>query len=157
GDGTLDEYEVVFGVDAHHAEVADRNLLSTVTAGHFLALLRAAATAVTGVGTDAAGGTVVLLDAVAGRQARKVVPFHGARGAAALGGAGHVYRGDILEDVCGLEYGAGLMCRCRFEPKLTDVALRLAVGLGWDGDSRIAAGPPSLRLQLRRDVTAFGT
>src|SRR4051794_26705951 len=82
GDGALDQDEVVLSVDADHAEVADGDALGPVAAGHALALLGAAAAAVAGVRADAARGAVVLLDAVAGRQAGEAVPLHGAAGAA---------------------------------------------------------------------------
>src|SRR5437764_12600893 len=56
GHGALDQQQVVLGVDANDVEVADRDALVAVAAGHALALLGPAAAAVAGVRADAAGG-----------------------------------------------------------------------------------------------------
>src|SRR5882724_2400596 len=78
GDGAADQDEVLLGIDADHLEVAGGDALGAVAAGHALAALGAAAAAVAGVRADAARRAVVLLDAVAGRQAGEAVPLHDA-------------------------------------------------------------------------------
>src|SRR6185437_16918365 len=82
-DSSLDQDDVVLGVDANDGQVANRDALVAVAAGHASALLGSAAAAVAGQRADAAGRAVVLLDAVAGWQAGEVVPLHHACGAPA--------------------------------------------------------------------------
>src|SRR5207249_5144128 len=112
--------------------------------------------AVAGVRTDRAGRAVVLLDAVAGRQAGEVVPLHRPREAAALAGADHVHALGLLEDFAGRQLGADLQLGRLLQAELADVALRLHVRLVGDlhagGGQHLAA----LRLDLAGDVAAFG-
>src|SRR5262249_60318483 len=75
--------------------------------------------------------------------------------AGALARADHGDGGHVGEDLVRLEHGADLDARRRLQAELTDVPLRLALGLGRDLDAGVAAGLAPLRLQLRRDVAAL--
>src|SRR5207253_2049250 len=88
GDGAFDQEQVVIAVELDDAEVARGGAGGAVAAGHALALLGAATAAIAGMGADAAGGAVVLFDAVAGGQPGEAVPLHDPGRAATLAGAG---------------------------------------------------------------------
>src|SRR5205807_6500312 len=102
------QHQMVLAVDLDNIEVAHRDPAVAVPSRGLVALLGPAATAVAGVRTNRAGGTVVLLDAVAGRQTVETVPLHGARGAAALAGADDVHLRGLLEHLRGRQYVADL-------------------------------------------------
>src|SRR5437763_13673927 len=99
------------------------------------------------MGADAARRSVVLLDAMAGRQAGEVVPFHRPSSATPFAGADDVYRLDVLEHVGGGKDGADLGLRRLGQAELANKALRLAVGLGREADSRRCPGLPALGTQ----------
>src|SRR5262249_37771050 len=115
-DRPLDQEEVVVGIDADHVEVADGAALGPVPAGHFLALLGPAAAPVAGQRADAAVRAVDLLGAVAGRQPGEAPALHDAGGAPALGGADHVHRLGVLEDLGHGQPGAHLDVGRPFQP-----------------------------------------
>src|SRR5262249_16843283 len=141
--------------EADDVEVADGDALVAVAAGAALALLRPAAAAVAGVRAGAAGLAVDLLGAVGGGGAGGVVALHHAGGAGALGRAADVHRLDVGEHVGDGQLVADLDGGRRLQAELTDVALRLAVGLRRQRHAGLGARPAALRLQVRGHVAAF--
>src|SRR5438552_18101727 len=93
------------------------------------------------MGADAARRSVVLLDAMAGRQAGEVVAFHRPSSATPFAGADDVYRLDVLEHIGGGQDGADLGLRRLVQAALANKALRLALRLDRKGDS---SGCPDL-------------
>src|SRR5690349_13657702 len=92
---------MVLAIDAYDAEIAHGHPAGAISAGHALAFLRTAATAVTRVGADASGSPVMAFDAVTGRQALKSVPLHDAGCAAPFAGADNVYCLDTVKYLSG--------------------------------------------------------
>src|SRR5207302_7263865 len=140
----------------HDVEVADGDAAVAVAARHLVAQLRPAAAAVAGVRTDRAGRAVVLLDAVAGRQAGKAVALHRPGGAATLAGADHVHPLDFLEDLAGRQLRTDFQLSRPVQAELADVALRLHVRFLRDlhaGGGQLLA---AFRFDLAGDVAAFG-
>src|SRR5262249_6349574 len=128
GDRTLDKDNVILRIDPDYRQVAHGDASGAVMAGHADAALRPTATTVTRVGGNRAVLTIALLDAVTAAETLEVVPFHHAGEAAPLRAANDIDRLDILEHRVGGEQVANLRLGRLVEPKLLDVALRLAIG-----------------------------
>src|SRR6187549_2213038 len=80
----VDQNQVVFFVDPYELDITNRDPLVAVAAGHALALLHAAATAVSRQRAGATHMTVHLLHTVRRSLAAEIVPLHGTRKAAAF-------------------------------------------------------------------------
>src|SRR5262249_35410061 len=140
GHRPLYQHQVVLGIDADDRQVADRDALGAVAAGHLLAPLGPAAAAVAGQRARRARLAVHLLGAVAGGQAGEVPPLHDAGGAAALAGADDVHGRvgldllllavgvadlflDLAEDLADLQDRADLQVGRRLEAEFADELL----------------------------------
>ena len=128
---------MVVGVELDDPQIAGGCAAIPVSSSRFMAELRPAAAAVAGMRADAAGRAVMLLDAVAGGQAGKVVPFHRAGGSAPFAGADHVDRLDVLEHVGRSQDSADLGVRRLSQTELPDKPLRLAIRLFRQSDWQI--------------------
>ena len=135
--------------------IADGHALGAIASGHAFTAFGSAAAAIAGVRADAAGRTMMFLDAVAGRQTSEVMAFHGARRAAAFRCAGDIDCLHILEHFVGLEKAPtrnrrlsrrnSRMCCCGSQS-----------ALGGSCTPALARCGASLRPQRVRDVAAFG-
>src|ERR1700687_2230121 len=105
---------------------------------------------------DGARRTVMLLDAVAGGQAGEVMALHGAGGSSALGSSDDVHGCNVLEDFSGSEYSAHFDVRGLLQAEFANVALRLAIGLGRQGNAGGRTRSAPLRFQIGGNVAAFG-
>src|ERR1700722_7775361 len=99
---------------------------------------------------------MVLLDAVAGRQAVIVPTLHRTRRTAAFRRADHVPRFNILEPLRRRQNGADRRLRGFVETEFADEALRLTVRLGRHGHAGGGASGAALRPQGVGDVAALG-
>src|SRR5690242_16208784 len=82
--------------------------------------------------------------------------FHDAGEAASLGGAHNIHARDVLEYLAGGQNRADLGVSRGLEPELTNIALRLAVGLFGKLLAGLGAGPAAFRNEISGDVAAFG-
>src|SRR5262245_52438910 len=151
----VDEEQVVFGVDLGDGNVAGRDALMTVAAGHLLALFHAAATAVGRERASAAHVAMDLLHTVRGPLSLEIVPLHGPAKAAAFREARDIDRFHAVEHadrhvLADLRFANGAAV-------LADESLRLAAGFVRQSDAGGHELLGSLAVELGNVTTLTAT